>query len=38
MNLEMIRGTPPKTNIDTQNDGLEKTIFGICVRFMGCNA
>ena len=35
--------TPPKTNMDTQNDGLEKVtpfkhgvIFGIYVRFLGC--
>ena len=36
--------TPWKTNMDTQNDGLEKVtpflniaIFGIYVRFLGCN-
>ena len=36
--------TPPKTNMDTNNDGLEKvdffksmTLFGIYVRFLGCN-
>ena len=34
--------TLPKTNMDTQNDGLEKVtslpmaLFGIYVRFLGC--
>lgn len=32
--------TPPKTNLDTQNDGLETfqicSIFSIYVQFLGC--